>query len=85
MLATPEILQNQSELQIEIRRIGNNLNQAVRLGHVKAKQDGLLYADPGDEIGQSVLALMTSLEQRVTRFESDVTQLISSGANGHAS
>lgn len=76
ILAGPDILTAQTVLQTDLRRIGNNINQAVRLGHVKAHQDGTLYADNDDEIGQTVLNLMHQLEARVTLFERDVTALI---------
>lgn len=74
-LASADVLTVQTELVTELRRIGNNLNQAVRLGHIKAHKDGALYADIDDEIGQSILSTFERLEQRLRQFETDVKTL----------
>ena len=74
-LASAEVLTVQTELVTELRRIGNNLNQAVRLGHIKAHKDGTLYANNDDAIGQSILSTFERLEQRLCQFETDVKTL----------
>jgi len=74
-LASVDVLTVQTELVTELRRIGNNLNQAVRLGHIKAHKDGTLYANNDDVIGQSILSTFERLEQRLCQFETDVKTL----------
>jgi len=68
-----DVLDMQNTLAADLRRIGNNLNQAVKLGHIKARNDGRLYAEPNDQVGQAVLSAFKSLEQRVCQFEADIT------------
>lgn len=80
-LPTAEIIKEQEKLRAELLRIGNNLNQAVRLGHIKANHGNRLYAEPGDQVGQFVLKGMQDLERRVCRFEADVTALVSSASS----
>ena len=81
ILAYPDILNAQTALQTDLRRIGNNINQAVRLGHIKAHHDGTLYAVHDNEIGQAVLNQLHKLEARITLFERDVTALIATADN----
>jgi len=68
-IASREILQTQNELLTEIRRVGNNINQAVRLGHIQAKRTGGLKAPENDEIGRTILNEFETLERRITQFE----------------
>ena len=74
-LVSVDVLNVQTELVAELRRIGNNLNQAVRLGHIKAHKDGTLYANTDDAVGQSILSTFERLEQRLRQFETDVKTL----------
>lgn len=71
-VVSTDVLNAQKELTADLRRIGNNLNQAVRLGHIKAQKDGRLIADVNDDIGQSVLAAFEKLEKRICQFEADI-------------
>ncbi|MEL6667055.1 MAG: hypothetical protein AAFQ24_13075 [Pseudomonadota bacterium] len=74
-ISPPEVRRAQEELRVELRRIGNNLNQAVKFGHIRARRDGHLVAPHSDEVGQAVLKAMTELEQRLIRFETDMRAL----------
>ena len=54
---------SQQALLIEMRRIGNNLNQLARLGHIQAHtDDGELMAQGDDEIGVAALRWCQDLE-----------------------
>ena len=67
-LATLDEAENQRLIVSEMRRIGNNINQLARLGHIEARKHGGLKATNGDRIGVEALRQFTRLEQLVTRF-----------------
>lgn len=69
-LATPEIEAQQQQLINELRRIGNNLNQLARLGHIEARKSGGVMAPENDRIGCETLKLLTAMEVAVARFSS---------------
>jgi len=74
IVATSDILKAQKDLKSDLQRIGNNLNQAVRLGHIKANKEGKLYAQPDDATGQAVLKHMQELDKQLHQFEVDIPQ-----------
>lgn len=55
----------QQSLLIEIRRIGNNLNQLAKLGHIRANREGNLTAQGDDQIGVTVLRWCQALERQI--------------------
>ncbi len=57
-LAAPEIMARQDRMIAELRRIGNNLNQLAKLGHVRALPQG----------AASVEAEMEALEEMISDF-----------------
>ena len=57
---------SQQALVIEMRRIGNNLNQLARLGHIRAhSDDGEFMAQGDDEIGVAALRWCQDLERQI--------------------
>lgn len=68
VLPTPEIEDHQRQLIAELRRIGNNINQLAKLGHLKARRGGGIEARPGDQVGEEILRQMAALESAVARF-----------------
>ncbi len=68
-LPTSEIAEQQSVLISELRRIGNNINQLARLGHVQASRARGLTALADDRLGIEALRQFERLEQKVARFE----------------
>ena len=62
---TQAIEDGQQALLIEMRRIGNNLNQLVRLGHIHARQAGGFTARGNDAIGVAVLRWCQALERQI--------------------
>ena len=55
----------QQALLIELRRIGNSLNQLAKAGHIQIHQDGHFTAKGDDKIGVAVLGWCRELERRV--------------------
>lgn len=73
VLASGEIADQQRELISEMRRIGNNLNQLARLGHIQARKHGGLGPRPDDHIGTEAMRQFEKLEARISRFDDGVT------------
>lgn len=71
-LATGEIADQQRELVTEIRRIGNNLNQLARLGHIQNRKRGSLNP-AGDPITSDTMKQLERLEAVVAKFDDGVT------------
>ena len=67
-LLSLEEAENQRLIISELRRIGNNINQLARLGHLEARKHGGLRATQGDRIGAETLRQFTRLERLVTKF-----------------
>lgn len=65
----------------EMRRIGNNINQLAKLGHIEARKHGGLTATSGDRIGTEVLRQFTRLERLVTKFADGTTISVSLSEN----
>jgi len=63
---SPEVTANQEQLIAELRRIGNNLNQLAKLGHIEAKRGGGIAAK--SDIGTEALRLIERLEAAVDRY-----------------
>ena len=63
---TEALEEGQQALLIELRRIGNNLNQLAKLGHIRARRnDDDLTAQGDDEIGVAALRWCQSLERHI--------------------
>jgi len=71
-LATGEIAEQQRALVSELRRIGNNLNQLARLGHIRNRKHGDLGQDAND-LGDEAMKQLALLEEVVTRFDDGMT------------
>lgn len=63
---SPEVAANQEQLISELRRVGNNLNQLAKLGHIEAKRGGGIAAK--SNIGTEALRLIERLETAVDRY-----------------
>lgn len=71
-LASGEIADQQRQLISELRRIGNNLNQLARLGHVQSRKHSGLNPSP-DTITSQTMAELAELEAAVAKFDDGVT------------
>lgn len=71
-LANGEIAHQQRELIIEMRRIGNNLNQLARLGHIQNRKHGAIN-QPNEKIAVEAMQQLANLEAAVTKFDDGVT------------
>lgn len=74
-LPTGEIADQQRELLAELRRIGNNINQLARLGHVRAARDGGLTATPNDGLGVEAIRQFERLEAKIAQFETNFKRM----------
>lgn len=72
-LSTSEIAEQQRELIAELRRIGNNINQLAKLGHVQARKHGGLVAQPSNSVGTEAMRQLEKLEEKVARFDDGIT------------
>jgi len=72
ILATGEIADQQRELVTELRRIGNNLNQLARLGHIQNRKSGTLKTSEGS-LETEAMQQLARLEEVVTKFDDGVT------------
>lgn len=75
-LATGEIADQQRELVTEIRRIGNNLNQLARLGHIQNRKRGALNQS-NDALATEAMQQLTRLEEVVTKFDDGIVIRVS--------
>ncbi len=75
-LATGEVADQQRQLINELRRIGNNLNQLARLGHIQNRKHGGIKA-PDDAITTEAMQQLAKLEAVVTKFDDGVTIRVS--------
>ena len=73
LVPTSEIADQQRELIAELRRIGNNINQLAKLGHVQARKHGGLGAQPSNPIGTEAMRQFEKLEAKVARFDDGIT------------
>lgn len=73
VLANCEIADQQRELVAEMRRIGNNINQLARLGHIQARKHGGLSSVNSDAIGTETIRQLEKLEAKVARFDDGMT------------
>ncbi|SNZ20092.1 mobilisation protein (MobC) [Cohaesibacter gelatinilyticus] len=81
---TLDEMEQQRLLVSELRRIGNNVNQLARLGHIEARKHGGLQAPSGDRIGAEALRQFTRLEKLITRFADGTTISVSLAGNQEA-
>ncbi len=72
VLPTPVIAEQQRHLIAELRRIGNNINQLAKLGHIEARKHGSLAPRDDDRIGQETLRQFSRLESIVARFDDNI-------------
>jgi len=71
-LASGEIADQQRQLIGELRRIGNNLNQLARLGHIQNRKLGGI--NPSDDaIATDAMQQLAKLEEVVNKFDDGVT------------
>jgi len=56
----------------ELRRIGNNINQLAKLGHIEARKHGSIAPRNDDHIGQETLRQFSRLESVVARFDDHI-------------
>ena len=70
-LASGEVADQQRQLISELRRIGNNLNQLARLGHVQSRKHSVLNPSP-DTITSQTMAELAELEAAVAKFDDGV-------------
>ena len=68
IVPTQEIAEQQRLLISELRRIGNNINQLAKIGHIEARKHGGLGTRADDHIGAETLRQFARLEAVVTRF-----------------
>lgn len=73
LLPNGEIADQQRELVAEMRRIGNNINQLARLGHIRARKHGDLSSVNSDSIGTETIRQLEKLEAKVARFDDGMT------------
>jgi hypothetical protein len=73
LVPTSEIADQQRELIAELRRIGNNINQLAKLGHVQARKHGGLGAQPSNPIGTEAMRQFEKLEAKVAWFDDGIT------------
>lgn len=71
-LASGEVADQQRQLISELRRIGNNLNQLARLGHIQARKHVGIRATP-DAITTETMQQLTLLEEAVAKFDDGIT------------
>lgn len=77
VLASGEIAEQQRELVVELRRIGNNLNQLARLGHIEQRKHGGL-SQQDYNISRQAHEQLAKLEAVVTKFDDGVTVTVRS-------
>jgi len=77
VLASGEVAEQKRELVIELRRIGNNLNQLARLGHIEQRKHGGLSQQDSNITSQAHEQL-AKLEAVVTKFDDGVTVTVRS-------
>ncbi len=66
VVPTPKLARGQQDLLMEMRRIGNNLNQLARLGHIQAQTHGdSLTAQGDDPTAVAVLRWCQQLERHI--------------------
>lgn len=70
-LASGEVADQQRQLIAELRRIGNNLNQLARLGHIQNRKHGGIKS-PDDAIAAEAMQQLARLEAVVTKFDDGV-------------
>ncbi len=70
--ANGEIAEQQRALIGELRRIGNNLNQLARLGHIQSRKHGHLN-QKGNRVGDEAMGQLSRLEAAVAKFDDGVT------------
>lgn len=75
-LASGEVADQQRQLITELRRIGNNLNQLARLGHIQNRKHGGIKTSD-DAITAEAMQQLAKLEAVVTKFDDGVTIRIS--------
>ena len=68
VLPTVELAEQQRVLVQELRRIGNNINQLARLGHLQTKRGEGLATEPDDKVGVETLRQFRRLEAAVIKF-----------------
>jgi len=73
VLANGEIADQQRELVAELRRIGNNINQLARLGHIRTRKHGGLKPHSDNHIGIEAMRQLERLEAKIARFDDGVT------------
>lgn len=72
ILATGEIADQQRELIGELRRIGNNINQLARLGHVQERKHGGLGGANSNPIAVEAMRQLERLEAKITLFDDGI-------------
>ena len=80
VLASGEIAEQQRELVVEMRRIGNNINQLTRLGHIQARKHNSLVATGNDQIGSETFRQFQKLEAVVAKFDEGISITIRADA-----
>ena len=73
LVPTSEVADQQRELTTALRRIGNNINQLAKLGHIQARKHGGLGVLGDDRIGTEAMRQFEKLETKVARFDDGMT------------
>ena len=73
ILASGEVAEQQRQLIAELRRIGNNLNQLAKLGHIQARKDGDFSVITGGSHAVETLRHIKRLEAAVARFDDGIS------------
>jgi hypothetical protein len=81
IVPTGRMVQLQEQLQAELNRIGNNINQLAKLGHIEARKHGGLKAVDHDAIGRQTLKEYARLEQLFDLFGQQMAIMASAGAD----
>ena len=72
LVPTSEIADQQRALIAELRRIGNNINQLARLGHIQSRKHGGIKTSE-DTITAETMRQFEKLEAKVARFDDGIT------------
>jgi len=84
VLAPRDTLLAQDNLVGELRRIGNNINQLAKLGHIQAKKTGGLVCNDDDLIGRECLKQFARLEKAVTQFDQLIPEYVQPNSSTEA-
>lgn len=77
IVLTGKMEEQQLQLLAELRRIGNNINQLAKLGHIQARKHGGLEPVGHDAIGTEALRQFSRLEKLLEQFDENARLIVS--------